>query len=267
MAMVKNIYFAFPEGKHKALTMSFDDGRLEDRRLVELFNQYGIRGTFNLNSGVKAENRVEAGEYPSLYKGHEVACHSATHPSMACSTIDQCAYQVLEDRRILESILGTPIRGFAYPNGSYNHAIMNLLPGLGIRYARTVRSHGTFEMPEDFYEWDPSCHFRHGMLELGRQFIELNKPKKLHLLYVWGHSYELPEQNGWAQMEEFCQMIGGRSDIWYATNLEIVDYMDRVSRLQFTVEGNLVHNPSAESCWIRVDQRCYEILGGQTVEL
>ena len=27
-------YICFPEGKHKVLTMSYDDGRLEDRRLV-----------------------------------------------------------------------------------------------------------------------------------------------------------------------------------------------------------------------------------------
>ena len=38
----KVIYTCFPGGKHKVLTMSYDDGRLEDRRLVELFNRYGI---------------------------------------------------------------------------------------------------------------------------------------------------------------------------------------------------------------------------------
>ena len=48
----KVIYTCFPGGKHKVLTMSYDDGRLEDRRLVELFNRYGIRGTFNLNGGL-----------------------------------------------------------------------------------------------------------------------------------------------------------------------------------------------------------------------
>ena len=46
-AELKNIYTCFPGGRHKVLTMSFDDGRLEDRRLVELFNRYGIRGTFH----------------------------------------------------------------------------------------------------------------------------------------------------------------------------------------------------------------------------
>ena len=49
------IYTCFPGGKHKALTMSYDDGREEDRRLVKLFNQHGIKGTFNINAGLKQD--------------------------------------------------------------------------------------------------------------------------------------------------------------------------------------------------------------------
>ena len=52
---MRNIYICFPEGKHKVLTMSFDDGRVEDRQLVDMFNRYGIRGTFHVNSGIAAE--------------------------------------------------------------------------------------------------------------------------------------------------------------------------------------------------------------------
>ena len=40
----------FPEGKFKALTFSYDDGNVADRRLVEIFNRYGMKGTFNLCS-------------------------------------------------------------------------------------------------------------------------------------------------------------------------------------------------------------------------
>jgi peptidoglycan/xylan/chitin deacetylase (PgdA/CDA1 family) len=37
-------------GKKKALTFSYDDGVLQDIRLIELFNKYGMKATFNLNS-------------------------------------------------------------------------------------------------------------------------------------------------------------------------------------------------------------------------
>ena len=52
---IKKIYTCFPGGKHKVLTMSYDDGKHEDRRLVALFNQYGIKGTFNVNSGLEGD--------------------------------------------------------------------------------------------------------------------------------------------------------------------------------------------------------------------
>ena len=42
--MYKNKY-------RKALTFSFDDGTIFDKRLIELFNKYGMKCTFNLNSG------------------------------------------------------------------------------------------------------------------------------------------------------------------------------------------------------------------------
>lgn len=113
----KVIYTCFPGGKHKVLTMSYDDGRLEDRRLVELFNRYGIRGTFNLNGGLPRPERIPESEWVELYKGHEVACHTYHHPTISRSPLDQTARQVLADRMQLEGVMGYPVRGLAYPNG------------------------------------------------------------------------------------------------------------------------------------------------------
>ena len=38
-------------GKNKAVTFSFDDGVLQDKRTIEILNKYGLKATFNLNSG------------------------------------------------------------------------------------------------------------------------------------------------------------------------------------------------------------------------
>ena len=265
MSNLKNIYTCFPGGKAKALTMSFDDGRPEDRRLVAMFNQYGIKGTFNVNSGLHNKGRIDQSEYPELYKGHEIASHTVLHPTIARSPLAQTAQQILEDRRALERLCGYPVRGLAYPNGSYNQQIIDLLPALGIRYARTVCDTHSFALPQNFEEWHPTCHFRHGMLELGQKFVELNQPQCLNLLYVWGHSYELPADNGWDMMEQFCQLVSGREDIWFATNIEIVDAMENAARLQFTVDGDYCYNPNAASCWVEVDGKIYEIPGGAGV--
>ncbi|MCI9574803.1 MAG: polysaccharide deacetylase family protein, partial [Lachnospiraceae bacterium] len=76
------VYTCFPEGKTKALTMSYDDGRLQDERLVDIFNRNGIKGTFNLNYGLmeKDGNRIARERVRELYQGHEVATHCLTHP-------------------------------------------------------------------------------------------------------------------------------------------------------------------------------------------
>ena len=48
--IMNRIYKCFPGGKFKVLTLSYDDGKIQDRRLVDIFNKNGIRATFNVNS-------------------------------------------------------------------------------------------------------------------------------------------------------------------------------------------------------------------------
>ena len=90
--------------------------------------------------------------------------------------------------------MGYPVRGLSYPNGSYSKEIINALPSLGIRYARTVTSTMSFAMPENFLEWNPTCHHNKNLLELGQQFVDLFKKQYLYMMYVWGHSYEFTNQ-------------------------------------------------------------------------
>lgn len=264
---LKNIYICFPEGKHKVLTMSYDDGREEDRRLVSIFNQYGIKGTFHVNAGITQDNRIPLSEYRTLYRGHEVSCHTYTHPTIARCPIEQVAEQIIEDRRQLEKAVGYPVRGMSYPNGSYSKKIIDLLPSLGIRYSRIVGNSEHFYMPENFLEWKATCHHNHKLLQLGEEFINLNKTQYLYIMYVWGHSYEFTQDDNWNVIEDFCKMVAYKDDIWYATNIQIVDYMEAADRLQFTITGDLVYNPSYQSVWISVDDQIYEIRGGQTVFL
>lgn len=264
---MKTIYVCFPGGKHKALTMSYDDGREEDYRLVEIFNRYGIKGTFHLNSGLRTPGRIPQEKYGELYKGHEISCHTATHPTIERCPIEQVALQVLEDRRALEKVAGYPVRGMSYPNGSYSEDIIKLLPGLGIEYSRVVGDTDDFAMPENFLVWKATCHHNHRLMENGERFCALNKTQYLYLMYVWGHSYEFTRDGNWELMENFCRMAGGREDIWYATNIEIVDYMKAAKNLKFTADANLVYNPNARSIWLQVDQDFREVPGGKTIEI
>ena len=45
------MYMKFKDGKSKALTLSYDDAVVQDIRLIGIMDKYGIKGTFNVNSG------------------------------------------------------------------------------------------------------------------------------------------------------------------------------------------------------------------------
>lgn len=104
-------------------------------------------------------------------------------------------------------------------------------------------------------------------MELAQNFADLNKKQYLYMMYVWGHSYEFDLDNNWSLIEGFCEFIGNRDDIWYATNIQIVDYMKALDNLKFSAAGDFVYNPSAINVWISVNGRIYEIGGGMQVAL
>jgi peptidoglycan/xylan/chitin deacetylase (PgdA/CDA1 family) len=265
---MKNIYVAFPGGRFKALTLSYDDGKAADRRLVSILNEHGLKGSFHLNAGLLGQaDRVSAAELRGLYAGHEVSAHTFTHPTLARCPREQIARQILDDRKALEDLVGYPVRGMSYPNGSYDREIVELLPHLGIEYARAVQTTGTFSMPADFLEWQGTCHHKRELAAKGEEFLALAKSQYLYLMYVWGHSYEFDNDGNWNVIEDFAAKAGGRADIWYATNIEIVDYMNRWKAMRFSSDCSLAMNPSAVSVWLNVGGDMLEVPGGATVKL
>lgn len=262
---MKKIYYCFPEGKRKALTMSYDDGRKQDIPLIELFNQYGIRSTFNLNYGLMGTGeRIPKEKVYELYRGHEVATHTLTHPMLSRCSMARAAEEILEDRRGLEELVGYVVRGHAYPFGDSTPEMRQLFSGLGIAYGRTVSCRTDFALPEDPMVWQPTCrHKDPKLMDYARYFAEYKSPHYLKLMYVWGHSYEFDEEDNWEIIREFCRFMGGREDIWYATNIEIIDYLKVLKELQYTASGDMVYNPSVSSAWLEADGLgAVEVKGG-----
>ncbi|MGI5899199.1 MAG: polysaccharide deacetylase family protein [Christensenellales bacterium] len=262
---MKTIFKCFKGGKFKVLTMSYDDGKLADKRLVAIFNKYGIKGSFHLNGGLFSDpGRVPKADVKALYEGHEVSAHTYTHPTISRCPLPMVAQQILEDRKTLEDIVGYPVRGMSYPNGSYSQDIVNMLPALGIEYSRIVGSSNSFALPENYHKWMSTCHHNHDLMENAKKFVALNKKQYLYMMYVWGHSYEFDNDANWDLIENFCAFAGGKEDTWYATNIEIVDYMNALDQLKFSARGNIVQNPSAMDLWLSVDGEVVRIpAGGQ----
>lgn len=258
----------FPGGTTKALTLSFDDGREEDKRLIGLMNQYGLKGTFHLNSGTLGlEKFIAPEEAAEVYKGHEISCHTVSHPYPDFISPECLVREIAADRDVLERLAGYPVRGMSYPFGQYRKTMLPLLSSLGIEYARTGASTGRYRLPEDFLEWHPTCHHRQ-MVEQGESFVK-SAPwgTPMELLYVWGHSFEFTNDNNWELVDRFGEAVGGRSDIWYATNAQIAAYCRALQRLRFTASEHMVDNPSAIPVWLEVNGEPLEIPAGALVQL
>ena len=109
-------------------------------------------------------------------------------------------------------------------------------------------------------------------MELAKSFVEeqeqayywRNFPK---LFYLWGHSYEFDNNNNWNVIEEFCEYVGGREDIWYVTNGEIFDYVKAYDNLEFSAQGTFVYNPSALTVYINYYGENLVVEPGKTIEL
>ena len=86
-------------------------------------------------------------------------------------------------------------------------------------------------------------------------------------MQVWGHSYELEDNDDWYVMEDFCKYISGADNIWFATNIEVVDYIYSLKQLRFTLSGDVVYNPSAVDVWIGVNDIPVKVGGGERIKL
>ncbi len=264
----------WPGGREKALTLSYDDAVLQDIRLIEMMNKNGIKGTFNLNSGYLGtkntlireghpvqHNKVAPEEVASLYEGHEVAVHTVTHPNLCALPDAQVLDEVLTDRKNLEQLVGYPVRGMAYPGGNVDERVVNLLKGCGIVYARAVGTTKKFALPERWLDWECSCH--HWELEgLIDPFLH---GKGLKLLAVWGHAYEFDQRDDWEVIEDQLVRLGGHEDVWYATNIEVFDYITAFKALDVAVDDSSAYNRSSVSVWVCRNGKTYEIPSGQVV--
>jgi len=275
------IYMRFPGGKEKSLTFSYDDGVEQDVRLIELFQKYGMRATFNLNSGCYAEEghvypegqvhrRMSESQVSELYKkdGIEVAVHGFTHPWLEQLPKNICTKELYDDRAKLEKQFGKIVRGMAYPFGTFNDSVVECMRNVGIVYSRTVQSTHDFYMPDDWMRLPATCHHNDPeLMDLAKRFVEGNAWGRPMMFYLWGHSYEFEGCDNWNVIEEFVEYMANRDEIWYATNIEIYDYHMAFKQLVFSMDADIVYNPTAYEIWFALNEKIYSVKPGETLKI
>jgi hypothetical protein len=205
-------------------------------------------------------------EVKEIYKNHEISCHTATHPFPKFLPKEGLIKEIYEDRRDLDEIARYPVRGLSYPFGEYSADVIETFRALGMEYGRTVKATGSFGIPVDFMQWHPTAHHKNDIMNKLSVFKTTERPF-LMLFYVWGHSYEFDRDNNWSLIEEFCKEASGLSDVWYATNIEIYDYITALRNLKFSVDCSIVYNPSAIPVWFTANDKVVKVEPGQTLKL
>lgn len=222
----------------KYFTLSFDDGVTQDRRLVQLLRKYGLKCTFNVNSGLLGKtgeivfgdgksvshNKITAEELPALYEGFEVAAHTRTHPMLTGCSVRRILEEVIGDSVRLGELTGYAVRGMAYPGAHPNYDRLvteTVREYTDIRYARTIVSSYDFGFPEDFMVWNPTAHI---LDEKTEALIERFAQEQGDcLLYLWGHSYELDREDGWTRIEKIFDSLARLADAQSMTNMQVYE--------------------------------------------
>ncbi len=265
---MNKITLLFPDFKTKAFTMSFDDGHDSDIPLVELMKKYGLKGTFNLSSGLlyPKDSDVPTGhahiplsekQALDLYDKDycEVASHGYEHQALGHIGTADAMYDLLMDRRKLEGMFGTLVRGHVYPYCSYSPDVIEIARQAGFVYSRIIEQDRSFKLPAPgtWMEWKPTCHFNDGgATDCLKKFV--NEPNLYYhgwLFLGWAHSFDFLEDDGFAKLEEQFKIVANNPDIWYATNIEVYEYTEAFRSLIYSADSTFVYNPTQIPVYLR----------------
>lgn len=268
-------FLRFPGFLDKAVTLSYDDGVPADERLIAVMGAHGLKGTFNLNSCHLDDGVSDRVKNLYLPTGNEIAVHGFWHLPLTNIADSAALNDIITDRKALESLSGRIVNGMAYANGSVDAHVTDLVRACGIAYSRTTVSTHGFSLPENRLLWNPTCHHNDPLLfELAETFVGMGTPPAWYydlsgpkLFYLWGHSYEFDNDGNWDRIEKFAGTVGGKDDIWYATNGEICSYISAFDSLIFSADGGMVHNPTVTEIYTEFYGQKVVIPSGSTVEV
>ncbi len=274
-------FMRYPEGKGKAVTLSYDDGVQQDIPMIALMKKYGVKGTFNLNSArfITRDHQYPEGkvwramideDVVSTYSDPicSVATHSAHHPTLLNMSEAEIAEEILSDRINLENLFGKVITGHAIPNGPYDETTVKVGKMCGLKFMRTTKATHSYAYPKTLLPLDPTCSHSHPkLMELTEQFLADIPKEDPFLFYLWGHTYTFEGDNNWYIIEDFMKAVSGKEDIWFATNDEIFDYAEKFSQLECSADGHIVSNPTDIEIWFLAGGKIRSVKPNETIRI
>ena len=198
----------------KYFILSIDDGTVFDQKVIPILNRHHIKGTFNLNSGLedfvwydegRPVRRLHLHENIDLYKGHEVASHSLTHPHLTGCNDDHVGYEVGVDKENLERIFGRPVTSFAFPFEDFDDRVIHRIKAIGgFTAIRVSEIDPSFRFPSDPY------HIKITSLDIREalaKFPEFLDDENAELFVFVSHAYDFEFNDTYDELERLCEMV------------------------------------------------------------
>ena len=280
-AQPPKVTVTYPGWKLKALSFNYDDGVIEDRELIKIFDRYNMKATFNLSIGKalkKPERFIQPAEIKTLYKNHEVASHGYLHRTMTLLGDRSLEEEIALNQVEIAKIIGNPPPGFAYPYGRFTSAkaparVVEALAKHKLLYARTCKMAGNFDLPQDLLQWHPYCH-HNNTKGVAKKFLDY-KAEKMSVLIIWGHSYEFAAKvnkktgktrpENWKFIENLCKELANKPEIWYATMGDIALYVNATRKL--TIDKNEIKNNSDLPVYLICNGKKLTVAPGKSIRL
>ncbi len=286
----KDIKMTYPDGKLKAALLSFDDladyHYQSDKHLVDIFNKYGITGTFNMITSLVSDDgpvRKNIAEFD----GHEIASHSETHPQFDSISDESLIGELTRSKAFIDELTGKDTAGLAYPYYyAADTAHLQYVKDAGYRYSRRTDPSDNFNIPTSFYNWNPTMHVlwtggaaggAYAMPEKTREFTDLS-PEDEKLMFIWGHSTDFGNfttgdgNDTWYLIDDFCKSISENFDtIWNPTVIDYVDYVNSQKTLGIYkgTEDNILfdNTKGLKDVWVSISGAPAVIPSGRAVEV
>lgn len=230
------------------VTTSWDDGHTLDHKLAGLLEDYGLRGTFYVaprNIELRRQERLRNRDLQALAHDFEIGGHTLTHLRLTSLPDAVAVREIVEGKDELEQVIGEPLRCFCYPGGEYGYQHPAMVRDAGFDLARTVRR-GVTDLSRR-YEIHTTVHaYRHlvdGPAALRLAGGKLERARQIYwkwdvlattifdqvlttggVFHLWGHSWEIEQNNDWDRLERVLSYIGNRSDVKYIDNGGLTAY-------------------------------------------
>jgi peptidoglycan-N-acetylglucosamine deacetylase len=234
---------------YPCVTTSWDDGHPLDFKIAELLSKYNLKGTFyipktNIENEVMDENAIVR-----LGSSFEIGGHTLNHLS-----VNQVSQQVWEEQvttgyNWLANLLQQPPITFCFPKGQLNKAAATAVFNAGFKLARTTELMNITPITDghiipttiQLYEHQRMTYVKHLLKrkKIGNllQWLQMNREKDIERMaekymtlvieqkgcfHLWGHSWEIENQQLWKKFELVCKRIANINGVHYIENKELI---------------------------------------------